>query len=88
MSYVHAGRQYVVIAAGGHAELGTARSDALVAFALRRHGDPPAPLLSVLLDQPGRRFSWLAAGVALGIGLLVLAAWRLRRMRGTALLPR
>lgn len=37
MTYAIGQRQYVVIAAGGHGKLGTARSDALVAYAL------PAP---------------------------------------------
>lgn len=36
MTYVHKGRQYVVIAAGGHAKAGTRRGDKLVAFALPR----------------------------------------------------
>jgi quinoprotein glucose dehydrogenase len=34
MTYVWKGRQYVVIAAGGHAKSGTKRGDSLVAFAL------------------------------------------------------
>ncbi len=34
MSYVWKGRQYVVIAAGGHSKLGTKRGDEVVAFAL------------------------------------------------------
>jgi quinoprotein glucose dehydrogenase len=34
MSYVWKGKQYVVIAAGGHAKSGTKRGDQLVAFAL------------------------------------------------------
>jgi len=36
MTYIVDGRQYVVIAAGGHASLGTTRNDQLVAFALPR----------------------------------------------------
>lgn len=36
MSYEAGGRQYVVIAAGGHAKLGTARGDYVLAFALPR----------------------------------------------------
>ncbi|KGI79097.1 pyrroloquinoline quinone-dependent dehydrogenase [Oleiagrimonas soli] len=36
MSYVVGDRQYVVVAAGGHGKLDTARGDALVAFALPR----------------------------------------------------
>jgi quinoprotein glucose dehydrogenase len=34
MTYQLGGRQYVVIAAGGHGSLGTNRGDYLVAFAL------------------------------------------------------
>jgi len=34
MTYVWKGRQYVVIAAGGHSKLGTKRGDSVVAFAL------------------------------------------------------
>jgi quinoprotein glucose dehydrogenase len=34
MSYVWKGKQYVVIAAGGHAKLNTKRGDQVVAFAL------------------------------------------------------
>jgi quinoprotein glucose dehydrogenase len=34
MSYVWKGRQYVVIAAGGHSKLGTKRGDRVIAFAL------------------------------------------------------
>jgi len=37
MSYTIAGRQYVVIAAGGHGPLGTPLSDALVAYALKQN---------------------------------------------------
>lgn len=36
MSYAIGGRQFVVIAAGGHGAMGTTRGDHLVAFALRR----------------------------------------------------
>jgi quinoprotein glucose dehydrogenase len=36
MSYVWRGRQYVVIAAGGHSKLGTKRGDTVIAFALKR----------------------------------------------------
>ena len=35
MTYVWRGKQYVVIAAGGHEKLGTKRGDQLIAFALR-----------------------------------------------------
>ena len=36
MSYEHEGRQYVVIAAGGHGGGGSTLGDAIVAFALPR----------------------------------------------------
>ena len=41
MTYAIGGRQYVVVAAGGHPVLGLPVGDALVAFALP--GDPPKP---------------------------------------------
>jgi glucose dehydrogenase len=34
MTYVARGRQYLVIAAGGHNRLGTTRGDSIIAFAL------------------------------------------------------
>jgi quinoprotein glucose dehydrogenase len=80
MSYVWEGRQYVVIAAGGHAELDTPRGDFIVAYAVRRAGDPPAPLTAVL-DQPGRRFLALLLGLALALGVLAWAGMRLMRRR-------
>ncbi|MGD0110172.1 MAG: PQQ-binding-like beta-propeller repeat protein, partial [Rhodopila sp.] len=39
MTYITGGRQFVVIAAGGHAKLGSTRGDAVVAFALPAPGD-------------------------------------------------
>ncbi|HSR49529.1 MAG TPA: pyrroloquinoline quinone-dependent dehydrogenase [Acidobacteriota bacterium] len=41
MSYLHEGRQYIVIAAGGHEGLGTTLSDHLVAFALPEDDNQP-----------------------------------------------
>jgi quinoprotein glucose dehydrogenase len=40
MTYVWEGRQYVVIAAGGHARAGTRLGDSVVAFALPRPSSP------------------------------------------------
>jgi quinoprotein glucose dehydrogenase len=37
MSYEIGGRQFVVVAAGGHAKMGTTRGDYLMAFALPTH---------------------------------------------------
>ncbi|NKF22087.1 pyrroloquinoline quinone-dependent dehydrogenase [Solimonas sp. C16B3] len=42
MSYMWKGRQYVVIAAGGHEKLGTKRGDAVVAYALPPTHEPDA----------------------------------------------
>src|SRR5271170_3527931 len=80
-SYLWQGRQFVLIAAGGHGEAGAPAGDTLVAFALPRPGESgPSPWLH-WLDQPGGRFE-LHAGMA-GIVVLVLAVlwWRRRRHR-------
>lgn len=79
MSYVWKGRQYVVIAAGGHSELDTPRGDYVVAFALPRTGEPGPSLASRLIDRPGGRFK-LGLGAAIGL-LLLLAAVGLRLRR-------
>ena len=80
-SYEFGGRQYVVIAAGGHGEAGSPPADAIVAFALPRAGEPAPGAWQRWLDRPGRRFM-LGAGVA-AAGLAVLVAvcvvwWRRR----------
>jgi quinoprotein glucose dehydrogenase len=81
ISYLWQGRQYVLIAAGGHGGVGAPAGDTLVAFALLRPGESgPSPWLH-WLDQPGGRFK-LHAGMA-GTVVLALAAlwWRHRRHR-------
>jgi quinoprotein glucose dehydrogenase len=78
MSYEWQGRQYIVIAAGGHAEADTPRGDYVVAFAVRRPGDPAGPLTS-FLDKPGRRFAMTVLIALLAIGALGWAILRLRR---------
>jgi quinoprotein glucose dehydrogenase len=82
-SYLWQGRQYVLIAAGGHGEAGAPAGDTLVAFVLRLPGESgPSPWLR-WLDQPCGRFE-LHAGMA-GTVALALAAllwrWRPRRHR-------
>lgn len=49
-------RQYVVIAAGGHAKLGTAPGDSIVAFALPKADEAGPTLWSRTVDRPGGRF--------------------------------
>jgi quinoprotein glucose dehydrogenase len=81
MTYVWQGRQYVVIAAGGHGEAGTRIGDAIVAFALPRPGERQRSLWDRTIDQPGGRFvAGLSGGVA---GLVLLAALMFRRRRRT-----
>ncbi|MBS0447417.1 MAG: pyrroloquinoline quinone-dependent dehydrogenase [Proteobacteria bacterium] len=75
MTYDWQGRQYVVISAGGHGEVGTATSDAIVAFALPAPGQARHALWNRWVDQPGARFGWRVAGLCL---LLVgaVGGWR------------
>ena len=83
MTYVWKGRQYVLVAAGGHAEAGTQTSDAIVAFTLAREGEPGRSLWDRSIDQPGGRLgAVLALGalacVMLGVGVVM---WRRRKRR-------
>lgn len=57
MSYVWEGRQYVVIAAGGHSMADTVQGDYVVAFALPRPGEPGPSFASRTFDRPGGRFA-------------------------------
>jgi quinoprotein glucose dehydrogenase len=81
MTYVWKGRQYVVVAAGGHPEGGTITSDAIVVFALPRAGEPRRSLWDRTIDQPGGRFSAALAGAAAVI-VVALGAWAIWRRRG------
>ena len=77
MTYLWNGEQYVVIAAGGHSEVGTAIGDSVVAFRLARQGEAPS-LWSRTVDRPGGRF-WSKV-IALAIVLIAaIALWRWRR---------
>lgn len=83
MSYDWEGRQYVVIATGGHGEVDTPRGDYVVAFALQRPGERGSSLWSRLIDYPGGRFN---AGLALVVLLLLGSAfffWRNRKRAKT-----
>ena len=83
MTYVWQGRQYVVVAAGGHGEAGAATGDSIVAFALPAPGEPARSWWDRHFEQPGAR-----ATVKLGVGALLLVgvtiafgSWRRRRGR-------
>jgi quinoprotein glucose dehydrogenase len=78
MTYVWQGRQYVVIAAGGHGEAGAETSDAVVAFALPAPGEPTRTWWDRTIDQPGGHAQ---LGLALGCSCLagfvaVFVRWR------------
>jgi len=79
-SYLWQGRQYVVIAAGGHGGAGSPAGDSLVAFALPRPGQSGPSRWLRWLDQPGRRFD-LHAGMAGTVALAAAALWWLWRDR-------
>ncbi len=81
MTYVWQGRQFVVVAAGGHGEAGVATGDAIVAFALPAPFDAPRSAWERHVEQPGVRFklTLVAALAALLLALWALLAWRGRR---------
>jgi quinoprotein glucose dehydrogenase len=80
MTYVIGGEQYVVIAAGGHSEVGTSIGDSVVAFRLARDGEVPS-LRSLYIDRPGGRLraGAIAVGALLVLFLAFVLAWRVRR---------
>lgn len=81
MSYEWQGRQFVVIAAGGHGEAGTVTGDSLVAFSLPAVGEATRSRWDRHIDQPGGRLRW--GGAAAAVALMALAAVfiKLRRRR-------
>jgi quinoprotein glucose dehydrogenase len=80
MTYVWQGRQYVVVAAGGHGEAGTMTGDAVVAFVLARDGEAGPSWWDRNVDQPGGRLRATLAAVALALGGGIVA-WVRRRRR-------
>jgi len=83
MTYVWQGRQYVVVAAGGHGELGAETSDAVVAFALPAPGEPARTTWDRTVDQPGGRAALRIGAIVAAIGALVVLLRRWRRRRAT-----
>ena len=79
-TYLWQGRQYVLIAAGGHGGAGSPAGDALVAFALPGPGESGPSTWLRWLDQPGGRFE-LHAGMAGTLVLAVAVLWWWRRNR-------
>lgn len=82
MTYEWKGRQYVVIASGGHSELGSTPGDYVVAFALPGPGEAGPSLKSRFLDKPGARFRTAMAAAILALALIAAGiAGLLRRRR-------
>jgi quinoprotein glucose dehydrogenase len=77
MTYLWNGEQYVVIAAGGHSEVGTTIGESMVAFRLARQNEAPS-LWSRTVDRPGGRFWSKVIILALALAA-VIALWRWRR---------
>ncbi len=84
MTYRWKGRQYVVVAAGGHGEAGTVMSDAIVAFALPAEGEARRSLWDRTIDQPGGRF-WAGVVGTLLVLLVLLRALSIRASRRRAI---
>jgi quinoprotein glucose dehydrogenase len=78
MTYLWKGEQYVVIAAGGHSEIGTSIGDSVVAFRLARAGEAPS-LWSRTVDRPGGRSTTGALASLLAVLIVVSAVFRWRR---------
>ena len=86
MTYEWQGRQFVVIAAGGHGQLGAEPGDSVVAFALPKPGGAQATWWSRHVDRPGGRmwinFGLIFAGTLVvvgGVWWLIKRLWRSRR---------
>ncbi|MEQ1931683.1 MAG: pyrroloquinoline quinone-dependent dehydrogenase [Parvularculaceae bacterium] len=80
MSYEWKGRQFVVIAAGGHSDIGAKRGDSVVAYALPEAGSSKGASAG-FFDKPGRRFAVNIALIGAGLAGLFLGVRRLLRRR-------
>ncbi|HWH83588.1 MAG TPA: pyrroloquinoline quinone-dependent dehydrogenase [Burkholderiaceae bacterium] len=88
MTYEWQGRQFVVVAAGGHGEVGAATSDAIVAFALPAPGEAPRSWWDRSIAQPGASFQLTASAATLLLLALIGAGWWWRRSRRRRRAPR
>jgi len=64
MTYEWQGRQYVVVAAGGHRDTRSEAADSIVAFRLPHDAESGPSLWSRTIDRPGGRF-WFEVVVAI-----------------------
>jgi len=81
MTYEWQGRQFVVIAAGGHGQLGTAPGDSFVAFALPKAGEAGPTYWSRHVERPGGRM-WINFGLIFAGTLVVVGGlwWLIKRL--------
>jgi hypothetical protein len=89
MTYVWQGRQYVVVAAGGHGESGSETADTVVAFALPAPGEATRSWWDANVEQPGGHATVKALALAIVAGrLYARLGWQLCGViPGYALLP-
>jgi quinoprotein glucose dehydrogenase len=80
MVYEWQGRQFVVIAAGGHSDVPVSKGDSFVAFSLPGSGESGPSLWSRTIDQPGGRF-WATLILAVGFLSALLIWWRWLKFR-------
>jgi len=80
MTYDYKGKQYVVIAAGGHGHLGTEPGDTFVAFRLPGPGESPS-LWSRTIDRPGGRMLVWFSLIAMAVLFTARGVWWLLRRR-------
>jgi len=81
MGYTWKGRDYIVIAAGGHGLMGTTPGDAIVAFALDDNASGAAWFS--WWDRPTPRTGFLS-GLFLVCGVGLISYWRRRRRKAAA----
>lgn len=79
MTYDWDGRQFVVIAAGGHSNIGTTPGDEIVAFALPTNGARRVTWIEKMLVRPTVRYTLLVVLGLLGAAYVMLRRRRMRR---------
>jgi quinoprotein glucose dehydrogenase len=84
MTYDWSGRQFVVIAAGGHGDAGVAPGDSFVAFALPREGEPGPTWWSRTIARPGgRMWVWFSL-ITMALLFTARGIWWLFRRKITS----
>jgi quinoprotein glucose dehydrogenase len=81
MTYERKGRQFIVVAVGGHRQANTPITDMLVAFALPSANESGPTLWSRTIDRPGGRFKAKVTLLLLLVASASYAVVRARRRR-------